>query len=446
MKQSAAPTNQPSQLSFLASYLIIAILVLLPFHALLTTWAGSNAGHLDAFRIWKELLLVPLGVYAVILVARNPALLKSWTTSWLVRLVLVYGLFTVGFGAKVLLAHEVTTSAVIYSLLSNLRFLWFMLVVWAITDTNSLVRRQWAKIVLLPACVVVGFGLVQRLFLPADFLRHFGYGPKTIPAIETIDQKLAFRRIQSTLRGANPLGAYLIMPIITAIAYIRRRSYLGVFIVASLIVLFFTYSRSAILGLVAAVGFYGWHSVKSQQMRRWLVVATAVSVVILSGGTWLFRDNNSLQNTIFHSDETSQSTVSSNAARTKALQQGAHDIWHEPLGRGPGTAGPASTRNQGQGRLAENYFLQIGQEFGLFGLVLFIGITVLVAKQLWRRTDPLARVLLASFVGITVVNLVSHAWADDTLGLLWWGLAGAALSAPDILKRKHEQKAKTKKV
>jgi hypothetical protein len=162
MKQSAAPTQQPTKVSFFVSYVIIAILVLLPFHSVLTIWAGSNFGHLDAFRIWKEVLLVPFGVYAAILVFQKPQLLRQWTHSWLVWVSLVYGLLFVGFAAKVVVGHEVVTPAVLYSLITNLRFIWFMLVVWAVTDYNDLIRRQWAKIVLLPALLVVAFGLLQR--------------------------------------------------------------------------------------------------------------------------------------------------------------------------------------------------------------------------------------------------------------------------------------------
>jgi len=446
MKQSAAPTKTPSKSSFFVSYVIIAILVLVPFHALLSTWAGSNFGHLDIFRIWKELLLIPLGLYAMVMVAKKPQLLREWTHSWLIWLVLLYGLYFVGFGIKTLLGQKVTTIAVTYSLLTNLRFLWFMLVVWVVADSNALIRRQWAKIVLVPATLVVAFGLLQRFVLPDDVLRHAGYGPGTIPATATVDQKLDYRRIQSTLRGANPLGAYLIIPVMTAAAYVRQKAYLWIFITAALVVFFFTYSRSAVLGLLVALSFFAWHSLKNAQLRRVLLAGAVVAVLLFSSGVWLMRDNNTVQNTLFHSDETSQAGTSSNAQRLSALKQGIHDIENQPLGAGPGTAGPASERNNGQARIAENYFLQIGQEVGVIGLVLFVAINGLVAQQLWRRTDTLSRVLLASFVGLTIVNLMSHAWVDDTLCLLWWGLAGAALSAPDILKRKHEQKAKTQKI
>ena len=103
-----------------------------------------------------------------------------------------------------------------------------------------------------------------------------------------------------------------------------------------------------------------------------------------------------------------------------------------------GSAGPASVYNSHKVRIAENYFVQIGQETGWLGFGLFIAINVLLGQALWRRrSDPLALGLFAALLGLSFINLLSHAWADDTLGLLWWGLAGVAL-APGILKRKHE--------
>ena len=70
-------------------------------------------------------------------------------------------------------------------------------------------------------------------------------------------------------------------------------------------------------------------------------------------------------------------------------------------------------------------------------MVLFVAICVLVGRELWRhRSEQLAKILLASLVGITFVNLLSHAWTDDTLSYLWWGLAGICL-APRLVKDKH---------
>jgi O-antigen ligase len=124
--------------------------------------------------------------------------------------------------------------------------------------------------------------------------------------------------------------------------------------------------------------------------------------------------------------------TSSNHGHVSALKQGIHDVVHEPLGRGPGTAGPASAYNNQPARISENFFLQVGQETGLIGLALFLLINGGVGYLLWlRREDPLSLALFASLIGLTAVNLLGHAWADDTLAYIWWGLAGIAM-APNL--------------
>src|SRR6185295_13461878 len=99
-------------------------------------------------------------------------------------------------------------------------------------------------------------------------------------------------------------------------------------------------------------------------------------------------------------------------------------ILKHPLGGGPGTAGPASYRNNHPARIAENYFIQVGQEVGIIGLILFLAINIYVAKLLWdNRQSDLAIIALAALVGLSIVNLLSHAWSDDTLSYIYWGLA-----------------------
>jgi hypothetical protein len=295
--------------------------------------------------------------------------------------------------------------------------------------------KNWTKLVLWPAIGVIVFGLAQKLFLPYDFLRHFGYEDATIPAYQTVDSNLEYRRIQSTLRGANPLGAYLSLIITSAVIVWRRNWFKFVFIAAALVALIFSYSRSAWLATLLVVSLVVYWSLNNKKRQR-LSVAVLAATALSLAGLYFLRNEQVAQTTIFHTSSESVNE-SSNQARSEALRAGWNDLLNEPLGRGPGTAGPASFRNDDQPRIAENYFLQIGQEVGWLGLATFIAINALVAYKLSFRNDNLAKVLFASFFGITLVNLMLHAWTDDTLSLMWWGLAGVAL-APAILKPKRK--------
>ncbi|HEX7368184.1 MAG TPA: hypothetical protein VF261_00825, partial [Candidatus Saccharimonadales bacterium] len=157
-----------------------------------------------------------------------------------------------------------------------------------------------------------------------------------------------------------------------------------------------------------------------------VIILAAVAVAFLLA----LRHNATFQDVVLHTNSHSAIAATSDAGHATALENGARDLLREPLGEGPGTAGPASVYNTRRpARDAENYFLQIGQETGWIGLLLFAAINVVVGRALWRRRhQSLALGLLASLVGITAVNMFLPAWTDDTLAYLWWGLAGMAIA------------------
>lgn len=412
------------------SYLVAAVLVLLPFHAFLTTWAASNTGQIDLWRIWKELILAFVLVPAWLwLLWRSPQLRRQLAASWLFKLFMLYIFVQILLGGWALTTGRVNSEALIYGIGANLRFLVFFFICLAVAAHSGFLKKHWAKILLLPAMVVIGFGLLQKAVLPADFLKHFGYGDNTIPAIQTVDNNSEHRRIQSFLRGANPLGAYLVLVIAALMIRAKKSWFYGLGLAAALIVLFFSYSRSGWLGVIAAACLAGLLWANRKIRPKHILLLAASLVIIPVAAVYAMRDNDIVQNLVFHSSELSKSSQSSNAARLQSQETALREIIQQPLGSGPGTAGPASFRNSQPARISENYYLQIAQETGIIGLTIFLVINALIAWRLWRtRWDRLCQVLLISFAGLVFVNLVSHAWMDDTLAYLWWGFAGIALA------------------
>ena len=198
-------------LARVSSYTLAVIFVLLPFHAFFTTWLGASFGHIDLFRIWKELLLVPLTVLALVILSRDKGLLAKLKSSWIIRLILGYALLHIVIGLIAFGQHGVTGQALIYSLIINLRLPLIFVICLVIGSKSRWMVDNWQQLILGPAIIVVLFGLLQHFVLGVNFLSHFGYGVGTIPAYQTVDQKIDYVRIQSTLRGSNPLGAYLVL-------------------------------------------------------------------------------------------------------------------------------------------------------------------------------------------------------------------------------------------
>ena len=426
------------------SIIVGLIMVLLPFDELLSVWAASRFNHLDLFHVWKEILITVLAFPTVWLAWRHGLLKKTFLKSWLFLLIVAYVLLHLVLGFWALHDGQVDRTALIYALVINLRFFGFFLVCLLLSATSPLLRRYWHYILLIPAGGVVLFGLVQKFILPTDFLKHFGYSPKTIPTYQTVDSNIDYRRVQSSLRGANPLGAYLAFIIPGFVLGLARRRVAQVLVLTgSLIVLFYTYSRSAWVGLAISLVILGWLMLKKIN-GTWALTVVAV-LAAGSVGVYSLRSNHTVQDVLLHTSVSSTSPQSSNAQRSSAIKNGLRDVVHQPLGRGPGTAGPASFRNNHPARIAEDYYLQIGQEVGVLGLAIFLTINAVVARRLLaQREELLAKILLASLAGICFINLVSHAWTDDTLSLLWWGLAGVSLG-PVILADRRKQNGRLQK-
>jgi len=420
----------------LAAWLVAFILALLPFHAFFTVWLSSLVGHYTILRLWKEFLLVFVLIGTLYVFATDKQLRHKLWKSWLNRLIGIYALLLLLWAFVPLALHNVTGKAMWYGLLVDLRFLVFFLAVWVIASNTLWLKDSWQRLLLVPAILVAAFAILQYLVLPYDFLKHFGYGDSTISPYETINHNINHLRVASTLRGANPLGAYLLLPI-SAMAVLlikdrRERADKAIITIGLLMALAFSFSRSAWLGAGLSLLIITWVLLKKPGSKKYLLVGLGGLVIAVAALAIIFRHNSGFESIFYHTDHTSTISESSNEGHSAAFKAAADNIIHEPFGRGVGTAGPQSTYNYGHlGRISENYFMQIGQEAGLLGMSLFIIICIFAGKSLWdRRNDTLALWLFASLVGISFINLLSHAWTDDALAYLWWGIAGAALAFP----------------
>jgi O-antigen ligase len=411
----------------LVYYGLLIVLAGIPVHAPLTTWLISMGGDELLITAWKEIVLGALLIPAGYLLIQDAELRHGFFSSWLNRLTLLYALIHVM--SAVLFTNQPLAEWA--GLALNLRFI---LIFWlAQIASFYLTSSQYWKLVRYGVFAVVIFGLMQVLLLPDYFLQLFGYGPETIPPFQTIDQNTDYVRIISTLRGANPLGLYLILglPLIahwltaqTAWLQDRKEVLWRLFILtAAMITLGFTFSRSAWLGSALSVGGF-LYLIAKPAIRRLLLYGTLALVVQAAAVVFLFSETNLVQNLVFHNDPESVN-VTSNEERADAQAIALADIGDSPIiGDGVGSAGPASFYGD-RAEIAENYYLQIAQEVGLLGLGLFLSIVGLLGWQLWQLRTGAGYVLLSSLIGLSLASFFLHVWAQDAVALSWWILAGS---------------------
>lgn len=421
------PTHYLKASNFIRGCVCI-IIVLVPFHAFFTTWAGSNFGHLLVWRAWKELLLVLPVIVAAWLLLKDAELRSHFFKHRLNQVMLIYIVWELCTAAL----HSRELAPLALGLTIQLR----IIVVFLLGQIAVYYKKPTVEfletLVLIPALGVVVFGLLQITAFPFDFLKHFGYQKnRTIPPYFTIDEQLTHLRYASTLRGPNPLGVYILLPLTTVFANIWQRKKIllyGTALLANLVVLYVSQSRGAWIGAAAALGVYILFKLPSKLRLVFILVAT-LFLMLAGGVVYIQRGSSFVENIVLHNNPDTGGEVDSNAGHASSLKIAIRDIGQHPLtGCGPGCAGPASEHSKNAPKLAENYFLQTAQESGIIGLLLLLAICILIAYYLYQQTNPLASVLLASFAGICVASLFAHAWADDTIAYVWWGLAGLVIT------------------
>jgi len=381
---------------------------------------------------WKEILMVLLVPMACLLVSRHklwPELARDWVFRLIVAYVALHGIVI-----AVLYKGLLATMA---GLAIDLRYILFFSLAYVLLRIRPDYRRRMLFVAVVGAAVVVSFGVLQ-LFLPADILKYIGYSTKTIVPYLTVDQNHAFIRINSTLRGPNPVGAYAIIVLALLASWFAyrqtwfktslRKWLFGVTAMASLIVLWISYSRSAYIGALAALGIVLATTVGRRLSMRWWIIGCVV-VCALIGGVLATKGSSFVSNTLLHENPNGGSSVSSNDGHAQSLQTGLSDLLRHPFGSGVGSTGSASLYSDSP-TIIENQYLLIGHETGWLGIILFMPLFVAILVRAWRgRRDWLVLGVFASGVGLAIIGLLLPVWVDDTVSIIWWGLAAIALAS-----------------
>jgi hypothetical protein len=413
----------------------VVILVLLPLHGFISTWGGTAIGPLLVWKSWKEILLLALVPIVVLYCVLRPDVAKKVWDRWLMRLIAIYVLLHIVFA----IVSHASPQAVIAGLLMNLRFLFICVLGFLISKSEHPWTKKlwhWAPTWVFVTTIVLSImAIAQVTFLPKDFLAQFGYGPDTVAPYTVIDSQPNAIRAQATFDGPNPLGAYLLISLAVSLVLVvrqRRNILAGLSLGLGVYALVLTSSRSAWLGAGAVLGVLVLTLVPRAKLLHWAKWGAIPALIIAGGFLWAAMTIPSLRLGVFHSATYRASlTTGSSDKHWFEIENGLTDVKTHLLGQGVGTAGPASYYNQNDHpKIAENYFIQLAQEVGIFGVSLFILISAGIIYLLWqRRSDPWAKALLASFVGITVINFFLHGWADDPTAMTWWGIAGLYLAA-----------------
>jgi hypothetical protein len=405
----------------------------MPFHIFFSQWLSTATGGLEVWKIAKDIVLLLLVLFTVCLVfwqgkADRVFKLLFWFS------VLYGALHLVLWWTQPDLYFRSAAIGTIY----NMRLPLFALLGYgAVRLLPKFVFSSVLKLVLVVSTLVAALGILQY-FLPPDVMTHFGYSlERGARPFFLIDTNAGLIRIMSTLREPNALGAYLILPSAALLTLClktgdsQKRLMLSGALGLHLLAVFLTFSRSAWLGLGLSLSLVLWWQhkgwIKRTARRFWPLAAGAALLLICAG--IVARNASFTQQYVLHNNPTEQiADIDSNQYHSLLLKEGLVGAARDPLGHGPGTAGLASIQNPAGGQLTENYYVQIAYELGAVGALLFIMFNIWLYVRIRRRGDYVATILLASFWGYIVTNMLLHTWSNEAVTAQWWLLAGMALA------------------
>lgn len=454
--------------SFLRERLTLALILLVPFHALVVTVAtmlllGPNHAPLSLLAAWKEALLFIILCLAVLEIVRERRLREMSLDAM--------DLCILGLFLTAIIVQYVVAPAPILRVLYAIKYDGVMLAAFII-----LRRVAWSasfvRIALYSLLAVAGvlslYGIIA-LILPERFFLWLGYSAmhslyepdRPLAAFQLIHESV-LRRAQSTMSGPNQFGLWLLIPLGIMLASLGRsprflprlaQIALGTLV---LVALFVTYSRTAwvsagVMCIVAALS-----SFSRRIIVRWMpivagVAACCIALAIVIAPSVLLR-------------------VSSSRGHLTLPLMALRSMIEHPFGQGLGSIGPASnavsetcvmlrenddpswaalhpdlcvftgtTQVQPVSRicrcprLAEHWYLQIGVELGMAGFLLFVSLTILILWKLKRLSGSpsphtLHRAVFLLFLGLSLACVLLHAWEDSAVAYTAWILLAVAMS------------------
>ncbi len=417
--------------------------------------AGLRGNALEAVSSWKELLLA-LGLVLVWRQAGYPHRFRPTRLDWLA---LAFGAFVVvyavipqsalGGGAT----HRGIALAARHDLLPVAAYFFGR----ALPLTTADVRRVGATIILV-ACGVAAFGIVDIYAIPLTYWRHTaigwfttqlgfdykGTGLSGLPQnfIYNTGNEIPLRRLVSTFLSPLATSYFLVVALLLAASWrLATHARLRVWapVVALLVVaLLLTHSRSSMLALALALLAF---AVVRPQWRVPLVAAAVATVVLsvafvkvyghvaptTSFTTAELKEQRAHAHSAAGGQAVSGFQDASTESHLQSLRDGLRTDFHHPWGFGLGNAGSTAARTKVTIEAGESSYTELGAETGIVGGLLFVA---------WSLGLLVGTLRGAAWLGASFLALLALGLQTDIIGVPWlvfvvWTLAGWCVTTRD---------------
>lgn len=299
---------------------------------------------------------------------------------------------------------------------------------------------EYLRPFLVSASAAVVLGLLIRFVLHEEILIHFGYSPNlsnwkfggSVPIYHGIDGANV-RRFQGIFDGPNPAAFFLIAYLGVLFHYFRNRkdaAYLvSLWGLVVLGLILYTYSRSALVGIVLGVSTLVAFSLKDIWTKHRKSLFVAVPVILLLAGAFYVKFESSMDRIVLR-EGSSKGHFSRMVTGIERFRE------HPVFGEGLAASGPAyryvvpqnpdenlyegETKAKEDYYIPESWYVQQLVEGGLPAIGLFSAIVVLVALAVF----PASPAFFAAFVACAAMNLFLHSYESAYASVSLFAIAG----------------------
>ncbi len=411
-----------------------ALILFLPFYTFFAVFFREKL-DIPGISFVKELLLFTL--FFVVIVAHVTGKKRiSWTR------------YDVAIGIYILIMVLVSLFT---TGISGITYGWrydfsFLLAFFTIFHGASFLEKPvsyYLRLFLVSSGIMLVISVALRWPLSEDLLRYVWYcgNPSNWQACDGVPpifhgiDGANVRRFQWILDGPNTMGAFLLIYIGVFLYYFRNKKdwyfVLGAVTLFFFLLVFYTYSRSALLGLIAWVWFVIlfslWYIYRNY--RKQLIILSLVFVLTL----WaLLVPLSGILKAIIE-------RWWSTDGHAERMRIGIERFLDHPFWAWLGSAGPAyryiipynqatpeGKENLDKKYIPESWYIQQLIEWGVFGFLAFLSIIVLLVLGLFRRH----KIIIGMFIGILTMNMFLHTFESSLIALSVFLIIGLLLS-PD---------------
>ncbi len=414
------------------------LIVLLPFVTVISVFTSEKL-WIPGLSFLKELLLVIMGIVLVYNISKKKINFR-WNTYdtlfalywWILVLIT---LFTTRF------------HGIIYG--GRYDFSFFIAFLLLIHGYPLLQKpiSYYLRIFLISSGIALVAGMSLKWPFSEDWLLYLGFSGNpsnwqfggSIPIFHGVDGANV-RRLQGIFDGPNTMWAYLLiyMGILTYYFRMKKNWYfvLGIVLSVGVMAIYYTYSRSALLGLVAWVGIIIlfslgnlWKKYKIQMLSFFVLLG-----LLWASITYIFSDN---MRAIFDRE-------GSTKGHSERMLVGYNRFLDHPFWQGLGSAGPAyryvmnlentkreDIENLDRFYIPESWYIQQFIEWGFIIGFLFL---IFVGYILWN-TIKISPILGWTFLSVLVMNFFLHTFESSLVSLSLFLLLGLFIGSS--LKQKH---------